>query len=204
MRIIGGTLGGRRLRAPSGSATRPTSDRVREAIASALSARAVIEGARVLDLYAGSGALGLEMLSRGAAHALFVERDPRAARIVRENAGELGVQDRVEVLADDLTRARTQEAVTARGPFSLVLADPPYRDAQAAVAALVALTERGALAPDACLLLEHGAKGAPDLPKSFEVLTKYRYGDTAVLLFTAAPSAPADDSVVLDERGEQP
>jgi len=186
MRIVGGSLGGRRLRAPPGSATRPTSDRVREAIASLLAARDMIEGRQVLDLYAGSGALGLEMLSRGAERAVFVERDGRTARLIRENAAELGLADQVEVLCEDATRERAQQTICARGPFSLVLADPPYRDAQAALAALAELGARGALAPDACLLLEHGAKGAPIFPNSLEALSNYRYGDTAVTLFVAS------------------
>src|SRR5580704_10651585 len=88
MRVIAGTLGGRRLRAPAGRATRPTSDRVREALFSMLGE---IDGARVLDLFAGSGALGIEALSRGAAHAVFVERDAGAAAVLRENLRALGV-----------------------------------------------------------------------------------------------------------------
>jgi 16S rRNA (guanine966-N2)-methyltransferase len=131
------------------------------------------------------------MLSRGAERALFVEKDSRVARIIRENARELGLGEQVEVLCEDATRNKAQEAIKARGAFSLVLADPPYRDVQAAAVALEALCARGALAPDACLLLEHGAKGAPDLPKCFEVLTNYRYGDTAVILFVASPGAPS-------------
>ena len=209
MRIVGGSLGGRRLRAPSGSATRPTSDRVREAIASALDARGAIDGARVIDLYAGSGALGFEMLSRGAESALFVERDPRVVRLIRDNAAELGLTSRVEVLSDDVTRARAHAAIVARGPFSLLLADPPYRDVQAAVKAVEGLYRQGALAPDACLLLEHGSKGVPHLPDAFDVLTRYRYGDTAVILFTApnatlAGSSEASSSLVTEDGGEEP
>lgn len=183
MRIVGGSLGGRHVRAPKGQSTRPTSERVREALASALSSRGVIEGATVLDVYAGSGALGFEMLSRGAARAVFVERDPQVARLIGESASELGVSGRCEVLCDDATRGRGQKAILGRGPYSLVLADPPYRDVQAAVDALAHLAERGALAPGACLLLEHGTKGPPVLPNLFDVISTYRYGDTAVMLF---------------------
>jgi 16S rRNA (guanine966-N2)-methyltransferase len=182
LRIVGGSLGGRRLRAPPGERTRPTSDRVREAIASALAARGAIEAARVLDLYAGSGALGFEMLSRGAERALFVERDPRVARIIRDNAGELAVLPQAEVLCEDATRERAELAIAERGPFSLVLADPPYRDVQQAVDAIVRLARRGALDSDACLLLEHGAKAVPVLPPALEVISSYRYGDTRVVL----------------------
>lgn len=190
MRIVGGTLGGRRLRAPPGQATRPTSERAREGIASALTARAAIADARVLELYAGSGALGFEMLSRGAAHALFVERDPRTAHLIRANTDELGLVGRVEVLAGDVTREKTQAAIVARGPFSLVLADPPYREAQAAVDALARLARDGMLAPDACLLLEHGTRGVPILPSEFQTLAQYRYGDTVVILFAHGGTEP--------------
>jgi 16S rRNA (guanine966-N2)-methyltransferase len=183
MRIVGGSLGGRRLRAPKGTSTRPTSERTREGLASALSARGVIDGARVLDLYAGSGALGFEMLSRGAHSAVFVERDAQVARLLNESIAALALSARSEVLCDDVTRPRAQRAVLSRGPFSLVLADPPYRDVQAAVSAIHALAAHGALAPDACLLLEHGAKGPPVLPQHFAVVSTYRYGDTAVILF---------------------
>jgi 16S rRNA (guanine966-N2)-methyltransferase len=187
IRIVGGSLGGRRLRAPPGDATRPTSDRVREAIASVLRSRGAIEGARVLDLYAGSGALGFEMISRGANSVLFVERDPRVTRLIRENAGELALREQVEVLCEDVTRAKAEAAILQRAPFSLVLADPPYRDVQQAVDAIARLTALGMLDSDACLLLEHGSKGIPVLPPEFEVISSYRYGDTAVVLFRANP-----------------
>lgn len=189
IRIVGGTLGGRRLSAPPGDGTRPTSERVREAIASALASRGVIEGARVVDLYAGSGALGFEMLSRGAEHVVFVERDPRVARLIRDNAQQLGVQTNVDVLVEDVTRSKGQAAIVARGPFALVLADPPYRDVQAATQAIAALCAHGALATDANILLEHGTKGTPILPSDFHVISNYRYGDTAVILFSSS-SAP--------------
>jgi 16S rRNA (guanine966-N2)-methyltransferase len=185
IRIVGGTLSGRRLQAPAGSATRPTSERVREALASALQSRAAIEGARVLELYAGSGALGFEMLSRGAEHVVFVEREPKVARLILSNADELAVRGQVEVLCEDVTRKRGQQAIVQRAPFSLVLADPPYRDVQVAITALSSLCAHGVLASDACLLLEHGARDAPVLPSEFKLLSDYRYGDTAVVLFAA-------------------
>jgi 16S rRNA (guanine966-N2)-methyltransferase len=186
IRIVGGTLGGRRLSAPPGAGTRPTSERVREAIASALASRGAIEGARVVDLYAGSGALGFEMLSRGAEHVVFVERDPRVARLIRDNAQQLGVAAQVDVLVEDVTRSKGQAAITQRGPFALVLADPPYRDVQAATQAIAALCAHGALATDANILLEHGTKGTPILPSDFHVISSYRYGDTAVILFSSS------------------
>jgi 16S rRNA (guanine966-N2)-methyltransferase len=103
MRIVGGTLGGRRIAPPSGNLTRPTSERVREALASALEARDAIADARVLDLYAGTGALGFEMLSRGAAKLVCVERDARMAEHIRRGAQSLDVSGQVEVLREDVT-----------------------------------------------------------------------------------------------------
>jgi 16S rRNA (guanine966-N2)-methyltransferase len=192
IRIVGGALGGRRLQAPATDATRPTSDRVREAIASVLDSRGVIEGARVLDLYAGSGALGFEMLSRGAERVLFVERDPKVARLIRENASELELSERCEVLCEDVTRTRAEDAILTRGRFSLLLADPPYRDIQRAVDAIVRLVARGLLDSDAWVLLEHGTKGTPVLPSEFAVVSSYRYGDTTVVLCRATfPAAGA-------------
>jgi 16S rRNA (guanine966-N2)-methyltransferase len=183
MRIVGGRLGGRRLKPPPGNVTRPTADRVREALASALEARDAIAGRRTLDLYAGTGALGFEMLSRGAAGVVFVESDARVAAANTQSARELGVADEVEVLRGDLDRPATRAAVIERGPFGLVLADPPYRDVARAVTNLVALSEAGLLADDAVLLLEHPGKGTLAWPDAFRVTSNYRYGDTAVTLF---------------------
>jgi len=184
MRIVGGRFGGRTLKGPKGTATRPTAERVREAIASALDARGGIAGARVLELYAGTGALGFEMLSRGAEHVVFVERDPAMAGALTEAATTLGVAADVKVLRADVARERTQVEVLERGPYTLVLADPPYRDAAAAVSLIAELCRRGLVATDALLLLETSAKDVPTLPAEFEALAHYRYGDTAVALFT--------------------
>jgi 16S rRNA (guanine966-N2)-methyltransferase len=183
MRIVGGRLGGRRLKPPTGNVTRPTSERVREALSSALESRDFIAGRRVLELYAGTGALGFEMLSRGASHVTFVEKDPRMARALGESARELAVEAEVRVLALDANRENTRAAILAQGPFSLVLLDPPYKDVPQAVAGLEALCAHGLLADDAVLLLEHPAKGTLTLPPAFRVLNSYRYGDTAVALF---------------------
>lgn len=183
MRIVGGRLGGRRFRAPVGGATRPTAERVREAIASLLDARGAIEAARVLELYAGTGALGFELLSRGAAHVVFVERDGGMAGNLRESARELDLVAQIAVLRLDATRAKAQAEIASHGPFSLVIADPPYREAERAVAALEAMAGHGLLADGALLLLETSARSIPDLPASFSLLSQYRYGDTAVGLF---------------------
>ena len=121
MRIIAGELRGRTIEAPPGLGTRPTADRLRETLFSMLSSRlGTFEGLRVADLFAGSGALGLEALSRGAATATFVENDGQAAAIIKRNAAKLGVADRVDVVvASALSLPR-------REPFDLIFADPPY------------------------------------------------------------------------------
>jgi 16S rRNA (guanine966-N2)-methyltransferase len=185
MRIVGGRLSGRRFKGPPGEVTRPTAERVREAIASALEARDLIQGRRVLDLYAGTGALGFEALSRGAESAVFVERDPRVAKALEESAQELGVREASSVLRDDLTRSRAQREVLARGPFSLVFADPPYADLARALDAIEALCAAGLLAPGGVLLLEHTSKVTPRLPNSLTELSSYRYGDSAVLMLAS-------------------
>lgn len=121
MRIIAGELRGRKLQAPPGLETRPTADRVRETLFSMLVSRiGSFEGLRVADLYAGSGALGLEAISRGAGHATFVENDSSAAAIIRANAGKLGVTDRVRIVAGSAASLPRSE------PFDLIFADPPY------------------------------------------------------------------------------
>jgi 16S rRNA (guanine966-N2)-methyltransferase len=123
MRVVAGSLGGRRLAAPDGDSTRPTSDLVRGAMFNSLSAQGVLEGAVVADLFAGSGALGIEALSRGASSAVFVERNRAAARVIQANLAALGIgpQARVEVV-DVLAWADRG----GRGPLDLALADPPY------------------------------------------------------------------------------
>jgi 16S rRNA (guanine966-N2)-methyltransferase len=185
MRIVGGKLSGRRFKGPPGDATRPTAERVREAVASALMARGLIEGRRVLDLYAGTGALGFEALSRGAGSAVFVERDPRVAKALEASAQELGLGDVSYVLREDLSRPRALREVLARGPFSLVFADPPYADLARAIDVIEALCAASLLAADGVLLLEHSAKVTPRLPNSLTELSSYRYGDTAVLLLAS-------------------
>jgi 16S rRNA (guanine966-N2)-methyltransferase len=154
-RIIAGTRGGRRIAAPPGRDTRPTSDRVREALFSALGGR--IEKAHVLDLYAGSGALGLEAASRGASHVLLVESDPRAARAIRANVAALGLGE-----ACHLVEARVEQAL-ARGPgahrYQVVLADPPYAAGEEEVSRmLAALVDGGWLAPEASVVIERSSR----------------------------------------------
>src|SRR5919206_4033417 len=121
-RIVAGTLGGRRLTAPPGRDTRPTSDRVREALFSILGP---VDGADVLDLFAGSGALGLEALSRGAAHATFVESDREACRTINRNLDKLGLENATVLCQNVLTALRADARTGSR--YDLVLLDPPYR-----------------------------------------------------------------------------
>jgi 16S rRNA (guanine966-N2)-methyltransferase len=175
-RIVAGTAGGRRLKVPP-KGTRPTSERVREALFNALETAGELDGARVLDLYAGSGALGLEALSRGAADALFVEADRRAVDVLRGNVTALGLGGTV--------RAGQVEAVVAApapSAFDLVLADPPYAvDAAALGSVMAALAAGGWLGPAALVVIERAARdGEPDWPPGFEPTRAKKYGDTAV------------------------
>jgi 16S rRNA (guanine966-N2)-methyltransferase len=173
-RIVAGTAGGRRLRVPP-KGTRPTSDRVREALFSSLEAMMDLDGVKVLDLYAGSGALGFEALSRGAAHATFVEADKRAAEVLKANARELG-------FAGTTIAHRTAEAyVMGEGEkFDVVFADPPYAVTDDELAKVLhGLGDR--LAEDAVLIVERASRsGEPVWPSGVEPLRAKRYGDTAV------------------------
>lgn len=180
-RVVGGSLRGRRFRPHVGEHTRPTSERVREALASALVARGLIEGARVLELFAGTGALSFEALSRGAQNAVLVERDRRALAGLRDSVAALGLADRVTLrphdLGRDLARAETITKIAADGPFDLVFADPPYANAEALPALVRALARAGAFASGATLVLEHPK--ATDL-SGLAPFATYEYGDTAV------------------------
>lgn len=182
---MAGTAGGRRLKVPP-KGTRPTSERVREALFNALETAGEVAGAHVLDLYAGSGALGLEALSRGAADALFVEADRRAVEVLRGNVAALGLGGAV--------RAGQVEAVVAApapSPFDLVLADPPYAvDAAALGKVLTALAAGSWLGPSALVVVERAARdGAPAWPAGFEPTREKKYGDTAVFWAEYTPVA---------------
>ncbi|MEU5939335.1 16S rRNA (guanine(966)-N(2))-methyltransferase RsmD [Micromonospora sp. NPDC047548] len=159
-RIVAGTLGGRRIAAPPGAGTRPTSDRVREALFSAVQAEIDLVGARFADLYAGSGAVGLEALSRGAEHVLLVESDPRAARVIRENVAVLRAAPAARLVAGKVT------GVLAAGPgdepYDVVFADPPYAVSDAEITAmLAALVAHDWLAPDALVVVERSGRTGP-------------------------------------------
>ncbi|MBB1155091.1 MULTISPECIES: 16S rRNA (guanine(966)-N(2))-methyltransferase RsmD [Amycolatopsis] len=175
-RIVAGKAGGRRLKVPP-KGTRPTSERVREALFNALEVAGELDGARVLDLYAGSGALGLEALSRGAADAWFVEADRRAADVLRGNVADLRLGGTVRA-----GQVETVVAAPATAQFDVVLADPPYAvDAASLGTVLASLHSGGWLAEGALAVIERAARdGAPDWPSTFKPLRDKRYGDTAL------------------------
>lgn len=170
------------------SGTRPTADRVRESLFNVLDARLDFDGVRVLDLYAGSGALGLEAISRGAAGAVFVEQDHRAARTLGRNIADLGVADRAEV------RRASVSAVLSGGtdrPAGLVFADPPYDVPAAEVERMLdALAAGGWLAPDAVAVVERRNSGpAVRWPPGWEVWPVRRYGDTRLEMAVFGPAS---------------
>jgi len=188
-RVIAGAAGGRRLAVPPGDRTRPTSDRTREALFSAVeSLRGRLEGARVLDLYAGSGAVGLESLSRGADHALLVECDPKALRTLRANVRGLGLPG-AQVAAEKVERLVAGPPV---GPaYDVVFADPPYALADSVVAEVLhGLADHGWLAPAAVVVVERSSRGAPlRWPVGLVAVRERRYGE-GTLWYGRAASTP--------------
>jgi len=175
-RIIAGRAGGRRITVPP-RGTRPTSERVREALFSALESDPGLTGAAVLDLCAGSGALGLEALSRGAAHALFVESDRQTAAVLRRNLSALGLGGEVRVAP-----VHAVLSTPADRPYDVVLVDPPYQVPDAEVAEWLATGDRhGWLADDAVVVVERRAGGGPfPWPTPLRPRRERRYGDTVL------------------------
>jgi 16S rRNA (guanine966-N2)-methyltransferase len=176
VRIVAGSRRGHRIAAPKGVVTRPTSDRVRESVFSIIGP---VEGARVLDLFAGSGAMGLEALSRGAASCLFVERDREASRVIQANLERLRLtgavvasRDAAAVLREERERGRT---------YDLVLADPPYDEWERHAPALGELVP-AVLAPDGLVLVETAERVEPDLP--LPIVTTRRYGSARITVFS--------------------
>jgi len=176
-RIVAGSAGGRRLQVPP-KVTRPTSDRVREAMFSALEVVLDLDDLRVLDLYAGSGALGFEALSRGARSATFVEADRRAADVLRANAKDLRFPE-VTVIARP---AESVVAVTAETPFDLVFADPPYAITDSQLGKVLdGLVLNGWTTPGTVLIVERASRSPRPLwPSPVESLRDKRYGDTTL------------------------
>lgn len=178
-RVIAGTAGGRRLRAPAGAATRPTSDRVREALFSALeSERGTLEGAAFLDVYAGSGAVGIEARSRGAARVVLVEAARPALDAIRANIATLALGE-VEVLAGKADRVGRGQP--PGGPFDVAFFDPPYRESDGALAGVVAaFADHGWLAAGALVVVERDRRSAWTWPDSLAPLRSRGYGETVL------------------------
>ena len=208
-RVIAGEAGGRRLAVPDGRDTRPTSDRAREGLFSTIvSMLGSLAGARVLDLYAGSGAVGLEALSRGAGHALLVEHGARATRVIRENIEAIGLPgavlaaDRVErVLARGPAPAGGQDSPApaggqgspAGGRYDVVFADPPYALADTAVSQVLSLLAgQGWLAPGALVIVERATRSGPlNWPDGFVPDRSRRYGE-ATFWYGLGPEGPEE------------
>ena len=190
MRVIGGRLSGRRFGAPGGRGTRPTSDRVREALASALESRAAFVGASVLDLFAGTGALGFEALSRGAVSAVLVERDPQVVRQLKQSVGELGLGAetriaRVDLLGDPASVAARLPAMD--GGFDLVFCDAPYSEIDSVPALISQLAHDGLLRRSAWVVVERPAQHEWTWPNALAPEAEYRYGQTGISLGVYEP-----------------
>lgn len=181
MHIIGGVHKGARLTAPKGRSIRPTSARTREAVFNLL-AHSIsgfsLDGARVIDLFAGTGALGLEAMSRGAGFCLFVENDTPARALIRENVEQLDLMGHTKIFRRDATRLGPAHP---RKPFNLALADPPY-DKGLGEQALNALVDGGWLATDAIVVLEERGGAEIETPSSFECLDQRRHGEAQTIL----------------------
>lgn len=181
MRIIAGRFKGTTIDAPKGLGTRPTTDRVREALFNVLehgAPRLDFEGLRVLDLFAGSGALGLEALSRGARYCLFIEEDAAARAAIRRNVEALGLTGATKIWRRDATKLGPAGNVA---PFGLVFCDPPYGK-ELGTRALAAAAEDGWLRPGAVAVLEERASAALEWPAVFTELDRRRYGDTEIAI----------------------
>jgi 16S rRNA (guanine966-N2)-methyltransferase len=197
-RIIAGTAGGRRLAVPAGQGTRPTSDRAREGLfATATAIRGTLHGAMVLDLYAGSGAVGLEALSRGAADVLLIEADARAIRVIRDNVAALGLAG-AHVLAGRVERALAR-GPGAGPPRDVVFADPPYATTDAEVSAvLTALLAGRWLAPGAVVAVERATRSGPHRwPAGYTADRARKYGEATLWYGRAAGAKPAGGSAEL-------
>jgi 16S rRNA (guanine966-N2)-methyltransferase len=195
MRIVGGRLRGRVLHAPDSRAIRPTSERLRESIFDILVHRhGAVEGARVVDLFAGSGALAIEALSRGADFALFVDNGAEARALLRANVEALALGGVTRIWRADATRLGK---APAGAPFTLAFLDPPY-DKGLAEPALAALVAGGWLAPGALVVVEEGAKAEIVAPEEFGVEDERTYGDTKIVFLRFERTAKAFPGVQPD------
>lgn len=189
MRIIGGEARSRQIEAPKGMDTRPTQDKVKESLFNIL--RWNLEGRVVLDLFAGSGALGLEAISRGAAYAVFVDSSAQAAKIVNGNVDRLGFSDRAKVIRADWKAAVSTLAPHSRGGFDLVFLDPPYRMANTGDMCSHML-ECHVLASCPLIVIEHALDTPPSLGAQFHTTDFRRYGDTCITFCTLEKKEGAD------------
>ena len=193
MRIIAGHAHGRRLKAPRGLHTRPTSARARESIFSRLAVRMDLDGVRVLDIFAGSGSLGIESLSRGAAHVTFVDSSREAAAAIRANLAQLELSDRARMVISDVHRA-LGELRRSRDSFGLVFVDAPFKnDISADVLAL--LGEFNLVAPGGWVVVEQSkrAPAAPPAPEAHERVLVATLGDHRIAFYRRPNSAPSSD-----------
>lgn len=186
IRVIAGRYGGRRLRSREAPGLRPTTDRVRESIFNMLVARFEFNEVRVLDLFAGTGALGIEALSRGAASCDFVERSRRTAGIISSNIGLLGIGGQARVLVGDAINY----AVSASDRYGLILADPPYASNHYEVLARI-IADGKLLVPQGIFVLEHPGGMPPPEPEGFAPIVKRSFGDTGVALYRQSTIAPS-------------
>ncbi len=190
MRVIAGRLRGRVVLAPPGYTTRPTGARAKEALFSILGD---LNGLRVLDLFSGSGALGIEALSRGAERAVFVEAGRPALGVLRENLTKLGLDGVATTLPLRVEQAR--KPLERHAPFDLVLCDPPWKDADSARRALDELANAGLFAAEARVVLEHAANAPPSEPADesrLELYDQRRWGDTAISFFRVEAGRAGD------------
>ena len=176
MRVVGGKFRGRRLMAPPSNAIRPSSDRLRQTLFDILAHRFgdAVEDARVLDLFAGTGALAIEAISRGARYALFVEEDATARGLIRTNIEALGLQGRTKLFRRDASRMGEIGTMT---PFDFVFADPPYGKGLGE-RALASLRDGGWLKPGALVIVEEAASAGFTAPKGFRLEDRREFGDT--------------------------
>lgn len=182
--MIAGSERGHRLLVPIGDLVRPTSDRVKEAVFSALDSRSLVTDACVLDLWAGSGALAVEALSRGAKRAVLVEREVRAVEAIRANLDACGFADRCRVVRSDVARF-TAGGPPNEVPFGLVFADPPYAEPPGTLGVLLPALGAGWLPQGSgCVVFECRSGASPEIPEPWRVLWERSFGDTLVLFLT--------------------
>lgn len=187
MRVIAGTHRGRRLRGPQGTALRPTSDRVREALFSILGNR--LPDSRVLDLYAGTGAIGIEALSRSAVHVTAVESQAASLKLLHHNVKDCGMAEQIKIEARTVRQFLARPELWA-GPYDIVFADPPY-DMTYDLEDIFSTVAPSLASPGAWLMVEHASKSS--LPEQLGAATfskRYRYGDTSLSLFVFPEQEP--------------